>query len=74
VSKRINFFALACTNLELLLKLVTQEAASVIIESSSAFSVDSKLDQNGRRTATEDSETMIPKQDFNKQNRDLRIF
>lgn len=32
------------------------------------------LDENGRRTATEDSETMIPTQDFNKQNRDLRIF
>ena len=32
------------------------------------------LDENGRRTATEDSETMIPTQDVNKQNRDLRIF
>ena len=32
------------------------------------------LDENGRRTATEDSETMIPTQDFNKQNRDLRRF
>jgi len=32
------------------------------------------LDENGRRTATEDPDTMIPTQDFNKQNRDLRIF